>query len=193
LRHGIHLIYHASFTDEEALDLLESAKDKVFVVPGIGILWALLWEAERWGVDHAKAVSMGYEEEWAAAVQSLRAMHKRGVRVLPGGDYGFAFNPHLQNARDLELFVKHLGFTPMEAIRSCTLYGGQIMMRPHELGLVKEGYLADLLLVDGDPLANLGILRDAKRILAVMKDGVFAKQPPIAASRQWDRSWERAA
>ena len=188
LKHGIHLIYHASFTDTEALDMLEAAKDRVFVAPGIGILWALLWEAERWGIDHAKAVSMGYEEEWAAACESLKAMHKRGVRVLPGGDYGFAFNPHLQNARDLELFVKHLGFTPMEAIRSCTLYGGQIMMRPHELGVVKEGFLADLLLVDGDPLANVGILRDPKRILAVMKDGRFAKAPPVAGERRWERA-----
>ncbi len=188
LRHGIHLIYHASFTDEEALDKLEAVKDRVFVVPGIGILWALLWEAEPHGVTHEQAVKMGYEEEWAAACESLKAMHKRGIRVLPGGDYGFAFNPHLQNMRDLELFIKHLGFTPMEAIRSCTLYGGQIMMRPHELGLVKEGYLADLLLLDGDPLANIGILRDPKRILAVMKDGVFAKAPPMNA-----RSWERAA
>jgi len=188
LRHGIRLIYHASFTDEEALDLLEAAKDQVFVAPGIGILWALLWEAEKWGVSHGQAVQMGYEEEWAAACESLKAMHKRGVRVLPGGDYGFAFNPHYQNARDLELFVRHLGFTPMEAIRSCTLYGGQIMMRPNELGLVKEGYLADLLLIDGDPLANLSILRDPKRILAVMKDGVFAKPPPVAASRVWERA-----
>jgi imidazolonepropionase-like amidohydrolase len=188
LKHGINLIYHASFTDTEALDLLEAAKDRVFVAPGIGILWALLWEAERWGIDHAKAVSMGYEEEWAAACESLKAMHKRGVRVLPGGDYGFAFNPHLQNARDLELFVKHLGFTPMEAIRSCTLYGGQIMMRPHELGVVKEGFLADLLLVDGDPLANVAILRDPKRILAVMKDGRFAKAPPVAGERRWERA-----
>jgi imidazolonepropionase-like amidohydrolase len=188
LRHGIHLIYHASFTDEEALDQLEAAKDQVFVVPGIGILWALLWEAEKWGVSHEQAVKWGYEEEWAAACESLKAMHRRGIRVMPGGDYGFAFNPHLQNMRDLELFIKHLGFTPMEAIRSCTLYGGQIMMRPHELGLVKEGYLADLVLLDGDPLAHIGILRDPKRILAVMKDGVFAKQPPVAASRVWERA-----
>ncbi|MBL8329552.1 MAG: amidohydrolase family protein [Rubrivivax sp.] len=188
LRHGIHLIYHASFTDEEALDMLEAAKDKVFVAPGIGIIYALLWESERWGVSHEKAVSMGYEEEWAAACQSLKAMHKRGVRVLPGGDYGFAFNPHYQNARDLELFVKYLGFTPMEAIRSCTLYGGQVMLMPDGIGQLKEGFLADLLLVDGDPLADVRILRDPKRILAVMKDGVFAKAPPLNA-----RAWERAA
>ena len=160
LRHGIDVIYHASYTDSETLDMLEAAKDRVFVAPGIAILYAMLHEAEPWGITHAKAVAMGYQHEWDAALESLRAMHQRGVRILPGGDYGFAFTPHCQNARDLEFFVKYLGFTPMEAIRSATLYGGQIMMKANELGVVKDGYLADLLLVDGDPLANLSILRD---------------------------------
>ncbi|MEO8805402.1 MAG: amidohydrolase family protein [Burkholderiaceae bacterium] len=181
LRHGIDLIYHASFVDNEALDMLEAAKDRVFVAPGIAILYAMLHEAEAFGVTHAIALEMGYQIEWDAALESLSKMHKRGIRVLPGGDYGFAFTPHCQNARDLEFFVEYLGFTPMEAIRSATLYGGQIMMRPHDLGVVKDGYLADLLLVDGDPLADLSILRDPKRLLAVMKDGVFAKSPDISA------------
>jgi imidazolonepropionase-like amidohydrolase len=188
LRHGIELIYHASFTDTESLDMLEAVKDRVFVAPGIGILHAMLHESEPWGITHDIAVGMGYQVEWDAAVASLKAMHKRGIRVLPGGDYGFAFTPHCQNARDLEFFVKYLGFTPMEAIRSTTLYGGQIMMRGHELGAVKEGFLADLLLVDGDPLANLSILRDPKRLLAVMKDGQFAKAPAIAEQRRWERA-----
>jgi imidazolonepropionase-like amidohydrolase len=187
LRHGIDVIYHASFTDEETLDMLEAAKDRVFVAPGIAILYAMLHEAEAFGISHAKAVEMGYQIEWDAALESLKAMHKRGVRVLPGGDYGFAFTPHCQNARDLEFFVKYLGFTPAEAIRCATEYGGQIMMKPKELGLVREGFLADLLLVDGDPLANISILRDPKRILAVMKDGVFAKAPEIASERAWNR------
>jgi imidazolonepropionase-like amidohydrolase len=185
LRHGMQIIYHASFTDTETLDMLEEAKDRVFVAPGIAILYAMLHEAEAYGTSHAQAVSMGYQIEWDAALESLTKMHKRGVRVLPGGDYGFAFTPHGQNSRDLEFFVKYLGFTPMEAIRSATVYGGQIMMREHELGQIKEGYLADLLLVDGDPLANLSILRDPKRILAVMKDGVFAKHADIASQREW--------
>ncbi len=188
LRHGIDLIYHASYTDSETLDLLEAAKDRVFVAPGIAILYAMLNEAEAFGITRAKATQMGYQREWDTALESLRAMHKRGVRVLPGGDYGFAFTPHGQNARDLEFFVKYLGFTPMEAIRSATVYGGQIMMRGDELGAVKDGYLADLLLIDGDPLANLAILRDPKRILAVMKDGVFAKHPDIASQRAWGRA-----
>lgn len=188
LRHGVRLIYHASFTDTEALDMLEAVKHEVFIAPGIGILYALLNESESWGIDRAKAIAMGYEEEWEAACQSLKAMHRRGIRVLPGGDYGFAFNPHLQNARDLEFFVKYLGFTPMEAIKSCTLHGGAIMMRQNELGLIKESFLADLLLIDGDPLAALSILRDPERILAVMKDGVFAKMPPIDQARTWGRA-----
>ena len=188
LRHGIDVIYHASYTDTETLDMLEAAKDRVFVAPGIAILLAMLYEAEPWGITHAKATAMGYQHEWDAALESLSAMHKRGMRVLPGGDYGFAFTPHGQNARDLEFFVKYLGFTPMEAIRCATLYGGQIMMKEKELGTISDGFLADLLLVDGDPLANLGVLRDPKRILAVMKDGVFAKSPDIASQRRWEHA-----
>ena len=185
LRHGIDVIYHASFSDTETLDMLEAAKDRIFVAPGIAIIYAMLNEAEAYGITRSSATAAGYQIEWEAALESLSKMHKRGVRVLPGGDYGFAFTPHGQNSRDLEFFVKYLGFTPMEAIQSATLYGGQIMMLEHELGLVKEGFLADLLLVDGDPLANLSILRDPKRILAVMKDGEFAKKADIAAQRSW--------
>jgi imidazolonepropionase-like amidohydrolase len=110
-------------------------------------------------------------------------MHKRGVRVLPGGDYGFAWAPHGTNAMDLQYFVRHLGMTPMEALVSATSLGGQIMLRGNELGEIKDGYLADLLLVDGDPLADLGILLDRKRLLAIMKDGVFHKAPEIASAR----------
>src|SRR5215510_7787040 len=189
MRHGIDIIYHASFTDEEALDQLEARKDRVFVAPGIGILFAMMDHAAPWGIDRKKAIEMGYEIEIAAAVESLKKMHKRGIRVLPGGDYGFAFTPHCENARDLEYFVKHLGFTPMEAIVSTTKLGAEIMMLGGELGQIKDGYLADLMLVDGDPLSNLSILRDQRKILAVMKDGVFYKKPEIAAQRsRWAAS-----
>jgi imidazolonepropionase-like amidohydrolase len=188
LRHGIDVIYHASFTDTETLDMLEAARDRVFVAPGTAILYAMLNEAEAFGITRARATAMGYQIEWDAALESLQKMHRRGIRILPGGDYGFAFTPHCNNARDLEFFVRYLGFTPLEAIRSATLYGGQIMMKPDELGLIREGFLADLLLVDGDPLANLAILREPKRLLAVMKDGVFVKLPELASQRQWERA-----
>ena len=189
MRHGIDIIYHASFTDEESLDLLESKKDKVFVAPAIGILIAMLDHAAPWGIDRKKAIEMGYEIELAAAVDSLKKMHKRGIRVLPGGDYGFAFTPHCENARDLEYFVKYLGFTPMEAILSTTKLGAEIMMQGAELGQIKDGHLADLMLVDGDPLSNLAILRDPRKLLAIMKDGVFYKKPEIASARsRWAQS-----
>ena len=64
----------------------------------------------------------------------------------------------------------------MEAIVAATKHGGEIMMQGGELGQIKEGYLADLLLVDGDPVSNLAILQDQRKILAIMKDGVFHKK-----------------
>jgi imidazolonepropionase-like amidohydrolase len=183
LRHGIEVIYHASFTDEEALDLLEANKDKIFVAPGLSVIIRLLYDGEPYGMPHKKAVALGYAEELEAAVKSLKAMIKRGVRVLPGGDYGFAWAPHGTNAKDLEYFVKYLGMTPMDTLVAATKYGGAIMMKGGELGQIKEGYLADLLLVDGDPLANLAVLQDKTRLLAIMKDGVFHKEPEIRSAR----------
>lgn len=183
LRHGIEVIYHASYTDDEALDMLEANKDRIFVAPGISVIVNLLNEGEKIGISREKARAMGYEDELEAACKSLSAMHRRGVRVLPGGDYGFAWAPHGTNARDLQYFVKYLGFTPMESIVSATRLGGQIMMRGDELGEIKEGYLADLLLVDGDPLADLSLLCDRKRLLAIMKDGEFHKRPEVSAGR----------
>jgi imidazolonepropionase-like amidohydrolase len=189
MRHGVEIVYHASFADEEALDMLEAKKDRIFVAPGIGILVAMLEHAAPYGITRQNAIDMGYEIELAAAAESLKKMHKRGIRVLPGGDYGFAFTPHCQNARDLEYFVKYLGMTPMEAIVSTTRLGAEIMMQGRELGQIKEGCLADILLVDGDPLSNLALLRDSRKILAVMKDGVFYKKPEIASARtRWAQS-----
>jgi imidazolonepropionase-like amidohydrolase len=183
LRHGIEVIYHASFTDEEALDMLEAAKDRIFVAPGLAWLVKTSYHASQWGLTPEVTAKMGYHRELETAIESLKKMHKRGVKILPGGDYGFAWIPHGSNATDLEYFVKYLGFTPMEAIVAATKLGGEIMMQPRELGLVKEGYLADLLLVDGDPLANITLLQDKDRILAVMKDGTFYKQPDVRSAR----------
>ena len=120
VRHGIEVIYHASFTDEEALDLLEAEKDRDFVAPGIAHPLRDAQRGRAVGIDRAKADRDGLRDRVGGGPRVATEMHKRGIRVLPGGDYGFAFTPHGQNARDLELFVKHLGFTPMEAIQSAT-------------------------------------------------------------------------
>jgi imidazolonepropionase-like amidohydrolase len=188
MRHGLDIVYHASFADEEALDMLEAAKDRVFVAPGISVQIRLLNEGEVVGIDNAQAKRMGYERELEATVKSMKAMLKRGIRVLPGGDYGFAWAPHGENAKDLEYFVKYLGMTPMETIVSATKWGGQMMMQGNELGEIREGYLADLLLVDGDPLANISILQNRDKLLAIMKDGAFHKMPDVGAAQRFSRS-----
>src|SRR3546814_14730569 len=99
----------------------------------------------------------------------MKKMHRRGIRVLIGGDYGFAWTPMGTNAKDLELFVNLLGFSPMEAIRAATAYGGHIMGLGNELGLIREGYLADLLLVDGAPATQLRVLQEQRRLFPHMK------------------------
>jgi imidazolonepropionase-like amidohydrolase len=177
VRHGVDIVYHASFTDAEGQDLLEQAKDWVFVAPGLNWLIATLYEAEAFGFPQAAAEAVGYKKELDKAVAGLREMHKRGVKLLPGGDYGFAWTPHGTYARDLQHFVEYLGFTPMEAILSATALGGEIMLRPDELGKVQPGYLADMILVDGNPLEDITVLQDHAKLSYIMKDGKFHKEP----------------
>jgi len=186
LRHGCEIIYHATLMDDEALDLLEAAKDRIFVAPTLGIQITTLHEASDWGITTEVAESLGMRRELEIGAESMKELHRRGVKVLPGGDYGFAWNPIGTNARDLEHFVNYLNFTPMEAIVAATKYGGQIMMMGDELGLIKEGYLADLLIVDGDPVQDVSILQDSSRLLGIMKDGSFHKRPSdqLAVQRQ---------
>ncbi len=184
VRHGIEIIYHASFADEETLDLLEANKDKHFVAPGLAWLIKTATEAGDYGVAPDSPMGMMYAREAEMAIDCMRKMHRRGIRVLPGGDYGFAWIPHGTNAKDLEYFVDRIGMSPMEALISATKLGGQIMGRPNELGQIKEGYLADMILVDGDPLSNIRVLQEKKRILAVMKDGTFHRAPEGTAQRQ---------
>lgn len=182
VKFGIDNIYHASFSDEETLDLLEAHKDKHFVAPGLAWLINTARNAAEYGIKPGTPVTEAYERELEHAVDSMQRMHKRGIRVLIGGDYGFAWTPHGTNARDLEYFVDLIGMSPLEAIRAGTEFGGQIMGMDQELGLVREGYLADLLLVDGDPATDVRVLQDSSRIVAIVQDGKFWKAPePVPA------------
>ena len=155
--------------------MLEEAKDRHFVAPGIGWLIRTTYNAAEYGITEAVATQMGYKRELEVASASLREMHKRGIRILPGGDYGFAWMPHGTNANDLQYFVDYIGMTPKEALMAATRLGGQIMLRPDELGQLKAGFLADIVLVDGDPLQDLSLLTDPAKVQLVMKDGVIHK------------------
>ena len=150
-----------------------------------GIAWLIntARHAEEWGIKPGSPIAMEYERELEMCIDTMKKMHNRGIRVCIGGDYGFAWTPQGTNANDIQTFVDMLGFSPMEAIQAATKYGGQIMCMGDELGLVREGYLADLLLVDGDPLTDVRILQDSKRIVAIMKDGKFHKAPRNSDSR----------
>jgi imidazolonepropionase-like amidohydrolase len=177
LKHGVEAIYHATLLDEEARDMLEAARERVFVAPTLGLTWAILHEAEAWGITEARADAVGVRRELELGIENMKALKARGVAVLPGGDYGFAWNPIGRNARDLEHFVKLLGFTPMEAIVAATRQGAEAMGMADRIGRVKEGMLADLLLVAGNPLADISILQDAGRLAGIMQDGRFHKDP----------------
>ena len=180
LRQGVDIIYHASYIDDEAADLFEERRDEVFVAPGLHWLYATLYEAADFGYPQEAAEAVGYKDELEHSIIGLKELHKRGVRVLPGGDYGFAWTPHGTNARDLQHFVDLLDFTPMETIRSATVLGGEIFERPDELGRVAPGYLADLLLVNGDPSSDIGVLQDHDNLVGIMKDGKWHKDPVMS-------------
>ena len=176
VRNGIDVLYHATLCDEEALDMVEAKKDELFVAPALGIMYVTAeGEGSGYGITKDHPVAIYFRQELDSCITNMKELQKRGVRVLPGGDYGFAWNPIGTNARDLDHFVKLLDFSPLDVIRAATQLGGELMGM--DIGQVKEGYLADLLLVSGDPSVDVTILQDADRLTAIMKDGTFYKEP----------------
>ncbi len=176
VRNGFRVLYHCTHADEEALDMLEARKDEIFVAPAIGVIQAMLDFTPPPGMDlsEQKADGQMVLERHRELIPELR---RRGVRVLPFGDYGFPFNPHGWQARDLDIFVKQLGFTPTDALVAATKLGGELMDMGDELGMIKPGYLADIVLVKGDVTQDVTLLQDKSNILAVMQDGKFHKEP----------------
>ncbi|KAB8207872.1 hypothetical protein BDV34DRAFT_60315 [Aspergillus parasiticus] len=177
-RHGVDVIYHASYTDEEGMQMLEKVKDRVVVAPALNWLYATVYEAEPFGYSMEKAEQVGYRRELETAIKALKEMHKRGITVLPGGDYGFAWCPHGTYARDLEHFVKLLDFTPMESIVAATAGIAKLFMQEDELGKILPGYYADCILVDGDPLKDIAVLQDHSKLDVIMINGRIHKAQP---------------
>lgn len=171
--YGFRAIYHATYADEEAIEALANARDRLFVAPTPGIIDAVLSDTE-----HPPTPGMESRETHDSVRRVAPRLHKLGVRLVPGGDYGFAVNPIGRNARDLRLFVQWFGMTQAESLRSATQFGGELMNMGDELGLVKEGYLADLLLVNGDPTADIALMEDPANFFLIMKDGEVHKLDP---------------
>ncbi len=185
LKHGINIIYHADYANNKTLDMLEAKKKAVFLAPAVGVVYTVAYEASDWGITTEIAESMNMLSKLENTYRVYQEVRKRGIRALPGGDYGFAFNPIGTNARDLEHFVNLFGYSPAEALIGATKWGGELMGM--NIGQIKEGYLADILLVNGDPTQDVSILQDRDNLLAIIKDGSFYKAPDadaLAARRQ---------
>jgi imidazolonepropionase-like amidohydrolase len=172
LRNGFRVLYHVEEVDDEALDLMEQRKGEIFVGPTIGGI-ALRAETAN-GATRETA-----ERRLSAYRETVDRIRARGVRVVPFGDYGFPGRPHGHNARDLGYFVRYLGFRPAEVLAAATKWGGELMARDR-YGLIAPGYVADLLLVDGDPTADVRVLEDPAKLLAIVQAGAFRKAPSSA-------------
>lgn len=177
VRQGVHVIYYASHADEEARDMLEEAKDRVFVAPTAGLPISMLRRHKEFGLNWSAQKIASMESEIETVTACMRDLHRRGVRVLLGGDYGaFTTNPIGENAKDLEHFVALFGFSPMKAIVAATRQGAELMRMETKVGQIKSGFYADLLLLEGDPLDDVRILQNAERIVGVLKAGRLAKR-----------------
>ena len=166
---GIDVVDHGDGMDRECIDRIVEAG--VFVVPSMFFLFRL-WEMLK-GVNPVMAQSMRDDLDAAFAILPVAA--DAGVKLVVGDDYGAAGFPHGIYGEELEFYVKVAGIAPLEVVRWATVHGAELMGRGDELGTVRPGKLADLVVVDGDPIADISVLADQGRILAVMKGGRFMK------------------
>ncbi|MBI5618295.1 MAG: amidohydrolase family protein [Gammaproteobacteria bacterium] len=179
MKYGVEFINHATCASDATIAMLAKRADRHWVVPAIAARYNTTYEAGDWGITEEVATNIGNKRELEEGAKTMAKMHAAGIKVLPFGDYGFAWLPIGQDCRDLEHCVNLFGMKPWEALRAATAYGGEAWAGQggELLGRIKTGYLADLLIVDGDPLADLTILQDRRRITAVMKDGRFHRRP----------------
>ena len=179
-RAGVDLIDHATFIDDETIDLI-CAKNS-FVAPGLDYIVSTLDYAEQGGFGWLGSYAdfldkTHYKEELDAALENIDKMRRRGVRILMGSDFGFSWCPHGTYARELTHYVKLAGFKPMDALVAATRLGADAMRMSDKIGTVQRGKYADLIVVDGNPLEDITILEDRRRITHVMKGGRFFRQP----------------
>ena len=171
VRHGVDIIGHANYLDDEAVDLLREQRHRIFVGPAIAWEITFLEHCSELGISRATAKKRGYEREVEETIKAVRRLRDAGVRVLPGGDYGLNITPHGTYAKDLEYFVELFGMSPFEALLCATRDGGAAADPDGMVGTIEEGKYADMVVVDGDPLSDITVLQRHERITAVIKDG----------------------
>ncbi|HEX9154096.1 MAG TPA: amidohydrolase family protein [Nitrospira sp.] len=172
VRAGVHSIEHATLMDEESAALMN--EQAVYMVPTLSALATTAACRRGCGIpdsalDKAKAMTKRHQA-------SFKQAHRRGLLIAMGTDAGTPFNYHGDNAQELERMVA-FGMSPMEAILASTSSAARLIGIQDVVGTIERGKEADLILVDGNPLRKIELLRDRSRIVGVMKSGKFAAGP----------------
>jgi imidazolonepropionase-like amidohydrolase len=168
LQVGYDSIEHGTFMDQECLDTM-MARD----VPCVPALQFELASVEHGpDFDMPQDVIDEHQETLEAGAESARMILAAGGTLGMGGDYGFAWNPHGDYAKELSFFVDYVGFSPMDTLVCGTRNGARIMGVDDETGTLESGKLADLLIVEGDVLGDIALLEDQANLRAVMQGGI---------------------
>ena len=169
---GVHSIEHATLMDEEAVDLMQS--HGVYMVPTLSALATTAACRRGCGIpdsalEKARAMTKRHQA-------SFRQAHRRGLLIAMGTDAGTPFNAHGDNAQELDRMVAY-GMSPMEAILASTSAAARLIGIEDQVGTLAPGKEADLLLVEGNPLHKIELLRDRSRVIGVMQAGRFVGGP----------------
>ncbi len=169
LRAGYDTIEHGTFMDDEAIDLLMVRNTPM--IPALRFEQASIERGP--GIGMPQRIIDGHVECLEEGAKSCQRVLRAGGRLGMGGDFGFAWNPHGEYAKELSFFVNYVGFTPLQTITCATKTGAEILGRGDDFGTLEKGKLGDVLVVDGDVLADITILEDRTRFLAVLQGGVM--------------------
>jgi imidazolonepropionase-like amidohydrolase len=171
LRAGLDSIEHGIFLDDEAINLF--LERKAVLVPTLSAPFHILEKGEKSGIPGFVIEKTKKVKD--AHIESVKKAYKARIPIAMGADAGTPFNRHGENLKELELLVG-IGLSPMEAIVSATRTAGETLGLRDQIGTIEKGKMADLIVVEGDPLKDITILQKKEKIVAVMKDGTFFKK-----------------
>jgi len=165
---GIKTIEHANETNDEVIALAKE-HGTIFVSTLVVCRAIIDHGAEAghppWGIAKAKT-------QWDPMLDSYKRMRKAGAILAAATDNnGSPLRPLTKSAWELELLVKYCDFTPMEAIVAATKNGAMACFMGDKTGTIEPGKLADIIVVDGNPLADIKLLQDVDKIKLVMLEG----------------------
>lgn len=166
---GVDWIFHADHATDEDLDAV--AKAGVPILPAFTQCQLITEQDAEKGF--ATAMRARVKAQLDKNYESIRKAKARGITILSGTDSGnaAAFDHGKYHGREPELLVKMIGFTPMEAIMSCTSLNARVMGLEGKVGVVAPGMLADIIIWDRDPVADITVLQHPELLNAVIKDG----------------------